>query len=221
MPRHARIVVPGALHHITQRGNFRADVFFDDSDRIFFLENLVEYATLANVEIASHCLMTNHTHLLLIPNDPLGLGKALKPLHMRYSQRLNYRYKRYGLNWQGRFFSSPLDDAHAWCAYRYVAENPKRAKMVENIKDYPWSSAKDHLLNRRSEYLSASDEWLSKAHRALDPKSSKILTLEHVEMIRRNTFMNLPTGSPEFIKQLEARFGCHLSFRPRGRPRKG
>jgi putative transposase len=57
--------------------------------------------------------MTNHTHLLLIPSDETGLAKALKPLHMRYSQHLNYRFNRTGLNWQGRFFSAPLDATHS------------------------------------------------------------------------------------------------------------
>jgi len=37
MPRIAQVVVPGLPHHITQRGNRRADVFFDDDDRRRYL----------------------------------------------------------------------------------------------------------------------------------------------------------------------------------------
>jgi putative transposase len=94
MPRAARVVVPKVLHHVTERGNHRAKVFFDDEDRYFFLEQLVHYTMQARVLIVSYCLMTNHTHLLLIPSDETGLAKALKPLPMRYSQHLNYRFNR-------------------------------------------------------------------------------------------------------------------------------
>ena len=42
MPRIARIIVPGAPHHITQRGNNRQDVFFVDDDRRVCLALLKE-----------------------------------------------------------------------------------------------------------------------------------------------------------------------------------
>jgi putative transposase len=108
MPRSARVLVPKLLHHGTQRGNHRMDVFFDDEDRNCFLEQLAHYTTKAGVSIVSYCLVTNHTHLLLVPSDEEALAKALKPLHMRYSQYLNHRFSDTGLNWQGRFFSAPL-----------------------------------------------------------------------------------------------------------------
>ena len=86
--------------------------------------------------------MTNHTHLLLIPSEETGLARALEPLHMRYSQYINHRFVRTGLNWQGRFFSAPLDAAHSVNALRYVAENPVRTHIVARAEDYLWSSAR-------------------------------------------------------------------------------
>jgi putative transposase len=38
MPRIARVVFAGVPHHITQRGNRRADVFWTDDDRQKYLE---------------------------------------------------------------------------------------------------------------------------------------------------------------------------------------
>jgi putative transposase len=222
MPRKARIVVPGFLHHVTQRGNFRSDVFFDDEDREFFLDILVTYAAKADVQIVSYCLMTNHTHLLLIPREEKGLSRALKPVHMRYSQYLNCKFKRFGLNWQGRFFSSAMDKAHAANAIRYVADNPQRAKLVDRVEDYRWSSARDHLLNERSSILTADDTWLTTAHKILAMRiEPHNLDPEWIQQIRRNTFLNLPTGSPEFISELERRFDRDLQARDPGRPRKG
>ena len=65
MPRLARTVFANLPHHITQRGNRREDVFFDDEDRQFYLELLGEYAAKFGVEVAAYCLMTNHVHLVL------------------------------------------------------------------------------------------------------------------------------------------------------------
>ena len=56
--------------------------------------------------------MTNHIHLVAIPATNDGLHSMLKPLHMRYAQRINRARGWKGHLWQGRFFSSPLDDAY-------------------------------------------------------------------------------------------------------------
>jgi len=42
MARQPRIGVPGAAHHVTQRGNNRQDVFFVDDDRRVYLSCLKE-----------------------------------------------------------------------------------------------------------------------------------------------------------------------------------
>jgi len=44
MPRIARIVIAGVPHHVTQRGNLRADVVWTDQDRRRYLASLAEYA---------------------------------------------------------------------------------------------------------------------------------------------------------------------------------
>ena len=57
MPRIARIVAPGYPHHITQRGNNRAVVFFDDQDRRTYLQLLAKYSKLFALQIWAYCLM--------------------------------------------------------------------------------------------------------------------------------------------------------------------
>ncbi len=104
MPRLARSVFANMPHHITQRGNRREDVFFDDADRAAYLAWLAEYAAEHGVVVAGYCLMTNHVHLVLIPSTEDGLQKVLKPLHMRYAQRVNRLRGQQGHVWQGRYF---------------------------------------------------------------------------------------------------------------------
>ncbi len=97
MPRLARSAFAQVPHHITQRGNRRA-----------YLNWLSEYAGNNEVEVLAYCLMTNHIHLVAVPRTEDGLQRALKPLHMRYAQRINRSRGWKGPLWQGRFFSSAL-----------------------------------------------------------------------------------------------------------------
>jgi putative transposase len=74
---------------VTQRGNRREEIFFTDEDREVYLSWLREYCDKHQVEILAYCLMTNHIHLVAVPATVDGLHRVLKPLHMRYAQRIN------------------------------------------------------------------------------------------------------------------------------------
>ncbi|VVM18348.1 hypothetical protein BSPWISOXPB_5615 [uncultured Gammaproteobacteria bacterium] len=63
---------------------------------------------------------------------------------MRYSQYINKQQNITGILWQGRFFSSPLDEQYTYYGFAYVENNPVKAKMVENATDYKYSSAMCH-----------------------------------------------------------------------------
>ncbi|MEN8129473.1 MAG: transposase [Pseudomonadota bacterium] len=89
MPRLARTVFSEIPHHITQRGNRGEDVFFVEEDYQTYLEWLEHYSRRHQLEILAYCLMTNPIHLVVVPGNKNSLQQALKPLHMRYAQRIN------------------------------------------------------------------------------------------------------------------------------------
>ena len=149
MARIARVVVPGIPHHVTQRGNRRADVFFDDADRYAYLNNLRRFARLHEIEVWAYCLMTNHVHFVVVPAHEKALALTFHDAHTCFVGALNSRRKLSGHLWQGRFFSTPLDNAHLWASVRYVERNPVRAGMVSRAEDYKWSSAAAHAGNAR------------------------------------------------------------------------
>jgi putative transposase len=153
MPRVARSVFAGVAHHVTQRGNRRENVFFSDEDRRTYLAWLREYCLKHDVQVLAYCLMPNHVHLILIPQRESGLERVLKPLHMRYAQRVNRKRGWKGHLWQGRYFSSALDEAYLWAALRYVERNPVRAKLAIEAENYRWSSAAAHCKMRADELL--------------------------------------------------------------------
>ncbi|MES9855867.1 MAG: transposase [Sedimenticola sp.] len=87
-------------------------MFFNEEDRLVYLEWLRNYCQKWAGEVISYCLMTLHIHLILRPSTEDGLQMVLKPLHMRYAQCVNKANGGKGHLWQGRFFSSPLDEIH-------------------------------------------------------------------------------------------------------------
>ena len=89
MQRVARVVFSGVPYHVTQRGNRREDVFFEEEDRVVYLAWLREYTKKHKVEVVAYFLMANHVHLIMIPKTENALHGVLKPLHMRYAQRIN------------------------------------------------------------------------------------------------------------------------------------
>ncbi len=91
MPRQARVVIPGAPHHITQRGNRRQQTFFSDADDLAYLHLAGEAFRDAGVEVWAYCLMPNHIHLIATPSRPEALAEAVGTTHVRYTGAINLR----------------------------------------------------------------------------------------------------------------------------------
>ena len=216
----ARVVVPGIGHHLTQRGNRREDVFFDDGDRQRYLQLLLEYSAKHGMEILAYCLMTNHVHLVAVPARMDTLARVMKPLDLRYAQHVNWHQGICGRLWQGRFFSCPLDEDHLWAAIRYVERNPVRARLVRKAERYPWSSAAAHCGLRAdpvpaplpAQRPPAAADWSA----WLEEKEDERM----LYALRLHTRTGRPVGSRKFIARLETRLGRKLQARAVGRPGK-
>lgn len=222
MPRLARTVFALVPHHVTQRGNRREEVFFTDEDREAYLAWLKEYCRKHHVEVLAYCLMSNHVHLVVVPEADEGLHRVLKPLHMRYAQRINRGRGWEGHLWQGRFFSSPLDESYLWAAVRYVERNPVRAKLVRKAENYRWSSAGAHCQLRQDPVLTRRTSW-RKRFEAIGDWSAWLAEgdePEEMQVLRRNVEKGLPCGSEKFIWKLEKLANRLLQYRPQGRPKK-
>ena len=149
-----------------------------------------------------------------------SLEKTFKPLHMRYAQWINRRKGWKGHLWQGRYFSSPLDEHYMWASIRYAELNPVRARMVDRAEDYSWSSAAAHCGIRNDDILSNELKQSNVSIRVDDWSSWLVAGENSTEsaLIKRNVIKGLPCGSEEFIRKLEVRAGKDLRFRPQGRP---
>lgn len=222
MPRLARRVFAGLPHHVVQRGNRREDVFFRDADRSTYLDWLRKYCDEHRVQILAYCLMTNHVHIVAVPAADDGLEKVFRPLHTRYAMRVNRLRNWNGHVWQGRFFSSTLDDSYLWTAMRYVERNPIRAGMTDSAQRYPWSSAAAHCGLADDPVLTRDPAWIELLDSVSDWSDwlADAETPARLADLRHRLQRCLPCGSDHFVRGLEARAGQPLVARPRGRPRK-
>jgi putative transposase len=214
--------MPGAAHHVTQRGNYRQEVFFTPEDRRVYLRYLRQSAAQNGLEIAAYCLMTNHVHLIAVPAHDLSLSRALGRTHLMYAQYVHRLHGRVGNLWQSRFYSNPMDDAHAWNAMAYVELNPVRAGMVRNPWDYPWSSATAHSgKGADAAGLLSLDDWRAE----VTPKhwretlSAFAAQTGHHELLRTACRTGRPLGDATFLSKLETHLGHRLPRYGRGRPK--
>jgi len=140
MARPLRIEFPGAIYHVTSRGNARADIFEADSDREMFLKILGQVVRRFNWLCHAYCLMGNHYHLLI--ETPEGnLSAGMRQLNGVYTQAFNRAHRRDGHILRGRFAAVLVEkESHLLELCRYVVLNPVRAAIVARPEQYHWSS---------------------------------------------------------------------------------
>ena len=153
MGQFARAVVPGYPHHITQRGNRRQQTFFCGEDYRAYIDLMPKWCSKHGMDIWAYCLMTNHVHLIAVPQSIEGLARAIGEAHRRYTRRVDFREGWRGHLWQGRFASYVLDEAHLIAAARYVELNSVRARLVRVPGDYLWSSAAAHIAGQNDDLV--------------------------------------------------------------------
>lgn len=159
MSRPLRLEYPGALYHITARGNAQAAIFQSDADREVFLSTLGEAVERFGWLCHAYCLMDNHYHLLI--ETPEGnLSQGMRQLNGVYTQRFNREHHRVGHLLQGRYKAILIErESYLLELCRYVVLNPLRANMVKKIDKYPWSSYPATMgLTSRPNWLST--DWL-------------------------------------------------------------
>jgi len=217
MARMARVVAVGVPHHVTQRGNNRQDVFLQDEDRRFYLDTLRKQCELHGLAVLGYCLMSNHVHLVAIPQQAHSLARGLGKTHQFHAQRFNRRYGRVGHLWQNRFFSCPLGRSHLEAALAYVDLNPVRAGLVGSADGYPWSSAAAHLNGVDPSGVVDMRAWNQSGRRSdWSEFLSRGEAAACTSLLRSATLLGTPLGEPEFVAQLEQASGRRLRPRPAG-----
>ncbi len=194
------------------------DIFKKDSDRVEYLTFLRSQGDRFGVKFLSYCLMTNHVHLLAVPEKMDSLARAIGEAHRLYTRMINFRERVRGYLFQGRFSSCPVStDNYLLAAIQYILRNPVKAKMVKHPWDYQWSSAGYHCGQRTDDILVQDDELLSvidnwKDFLSVDTKLGSLL--------EEKNRTGRPFGPDDFYTVVEKLTGFNVRPGKPGRPSK-
>jgi len=195
MARQLRLEFPGALYHITSRGNLREKIFFQDSDRERFLEILRRTKERYGYLLHAYVLMDNHYHLIL--ETPLSnMAQIMQNINTIYTVYVNTKYNRSGHLFQGRYKSIIVDkDSYLLELSRYIHLNPVRAEIVDSPEEYKWSSFNDYCGSRMDELVDITDTlsyFSAKRKEAIG--SYRRFVFASLEALPRSPFSDLEAG---------------------------
>src|SRR4051794_12374854 len=143
MPRRLRISTAGLAYHVLNRAVGRGRIFDDALGYLAMEQVILRTHGILPMRIISYCLMPNHWHFVLWPEEDGQLSEFLRLLTVTHTQRWHAHRHTAGTGplYQGRFKSFPIQqDDHFLTVCRYVERNPLRAKLVEKAEEWKWSS---------------------------------------------------------------------------------
>ena len=222
MPRTARVAPGGMIYHVINRGVGKQKVFFSDDDYLAFERVIAETLDKRPMRLLGYCLMPNHWHFVLWPENDGDLGRFMQRLTVTHVTRWqkNYNMVGYGHLYQGRFKSFPFEtDEHFFQVTRYAERNALRANLVMQAEEWPWCSlwidqfaTHEHHAMLSRWPLPRPREWLQYVN--------EVQTEAELESLRRSCIRGTPYGSTQWIEQTVKELGLEATMRKPGRPKK-
>lgn len=217
MPRSARALADNCYYHVINRGNGRQQVFHKDGDYGAFIDVLLGARQRYGVKTLAWCLMPNHFHLLVQPEEAALLNKWIQWVMTTHVRRYHKHYGTSGHLWQGRYKSFLVqDDEHLLTVLRYIEGNPVRAMLSPTAAHWPWSShqTRDSASEEQRPDplpIAMPDNWSAFVDTPL--------TDAEIQKIRNSVNRQAPFGEESWRNALCAKMGLASTLRPRGWPK--
>ena len=208
MARALRLSFENAFYHITARGIRKENIFYSDKDKKVFLDKMNETFEKYSFVCYAYCLMDNHYHLF-IKTPFANISEGMHYLNTSYTNWFKARHKLTGSIFQGRYKSILVDaDSYALVLSSYIHLNPLRARMVENIEDYSFSSFLDYV-GKRSSLVKRLDMSLILGMLSNDmgesQKRYQQFIMENADLKNpfEKSYKNIALGSEKFIERIK------------------
>lgn len=163
MPRPPRLLdTSGGTYHICCRGNNKSAIFLEEQDFIYFEKIIANLKKTHPFLLYNYCWMTNHTHMLLSPDQKTHLPDLMQRINQTYARYFNKKYGRSGHFWQGRYYSRLVDsDAYLIACAHYIERNPVDAGIFTAAQDYRWSSYRHYALGETNPLVNENPAFLA------------------------------------------------------------
>lgn len=214
--------------HVVHRGNNRAECFFGDEDRAFYLFHLRRLLSRSDCSLHAYCLMGNHVHLLLTPRTSTGCGRLMKGIAQLYAQYVNRNYARSGYLWESRYKSCLVEhEAYVLACYRYIELNPVRAGLVRRPDQYAWSSYAANAKGHASALITPHDQYVALGRDHGERQAvyrdtfGSFIAPEQLSEIRTAVNGGYALGSDAFKREISRVLGRRVERGCAGRPARG
>jgi putative transposase len=135
-------------YHLYNRGNNKGDIFFDPENYYFFIKLFKKHVS-AYIDVYAYCLMPNHFHFFIRVNNKINFERGIKNMFISYTKSINSVYKRVGGLFQGRYKVKEVNsESYFTRIIIYIHQNPKKAGLVKNLENYPYSSFGTYLSDK-------------------------------------------------------------------------
>ena len=227
MARLPRLVVPGQLHLVVQRGHNRQPVFDTDADYRSYIDALRECALTHKVAVHAYALVPNAVHLLVTPVESEGLSRMMQALGRRYAGWYNRSHGRSGALWDGRFRAGLVEASlHLLQATLLVESQPQRVGVVADASRWGWSSLAHHLGHRNDPAVADHPLFWALGNTPFDREMAYRRLFEQglgaaqARQLEEVAVKGWALGSTAFLSMVAVRVERPVRPRPRGRPRK-
>lgn len=211
------------MYHVLNRANARMNIFNGDKEYQAFEQILFDAVEKFKMRLIAYTLMPNHFHLVLYPKHEGEIKKFMHWLTLTHTQRWHAHTKTIGHGhvYQGRYKSFLVEEnSYLWALLAYIERNALRAKLVEFLKDWKWSSYYKRLYGtplQKNLLATNSITWPDNYMELLTLDEEK----ENLEIIRNSVNRGKPFGSDNWTNKVLKKFGLEITERKRGRPKKG
>jgi putative transposase len=157
--RASRLRTPNVVHHVVNRGNRKKEIFHKHEDYRAFVDLLAEACSKFRMRLLAFCVMNNHWHLVVWPDEVVSLSAFMHWLTSTHVRRYHKHYNLTGTGhlYQGRYRNRICqDDRGVLAVMRYVESNPLAAGLVKRAQDWPWSSLRIRIDGDPQELLAES-----------------------------------------------------------------
>ncbi len=209
MPRMPRVLMKGVLYYITSKSGHEEDLFMDSADYLQYISLIDSYKKQYGFKLFAYVLMPKHLHLLIEPKTDAGISNIMHDINSRYTKAYNSRYDKTGHLFQERFKAVIAEKPpYLLPLTRHISIHPKTSKIVEDPKDYPYSSYVKFLdpAKRDNPDLAEEIEEVFKALQGREDAFEKYVTgadpeeiKEFKKFIRKNRIL----GSKEFGNEVK------------------
>ena len=193
----------GKYYHIYNRGNNRETLFYTEDNYKYFLNKYDKYLS-EYIDTYAYCLLPNHFHLLVsvketkvISNEESNkkvqslehiISFQFRKFFTSYAMSINLQKNRTGSLFQKSFKRKEVaNDAYFSNLILYIHANPQLHGLVDDFKNYRWSSYPTILANKNTklkkevvlEWFDGIENFRACHHQKIELSNIKKLMIEY------------------------------------------